>query len=103
MGYMHRLLKPVSVLGAVAVLLASTLAHAQTPWSEGEVRKVDKTQQKVTIKHGGIGNLDMPPMTMVFRVRARPMLEGLAPGTQVRFRAERIDSQYTLTQIEVRR
>jgi len=42
---------------------------AAAPMSEGEVRKVDKGASKVTIKHGPLQNLDMPAMTMVFRVR----------------------------------
>jgi Cu/Ag efflux protein CusF len=34
-----------------------------------QVRKVDKDAKKITIKHGSLGNLDMPAMTMVFQVR----------------------------------
>ena len=40
--------------------------------TEAEVRKVDKAHGKVTLKHGEIKNLDMPPMTMVFTSRTRP-------------------------------
>ena len=35
--------------------------------TEGEIRKVDMDNKKLTIKHGEIKNLDMPGMTMVFR------------------------------------
>ena len=36
---------------------------------EGEVKKVNKDTGKLTIKHGELKNLGMPPMTMVFRVK----------------------------------
>ena len=41
---------------------AASAAAAAT--SDGEVRKVDKEQGKVTLRHGPIANLDMPGMTM---------------------------------------
>lgn len=63
-------------------------APAAVPLTAGEVKKVDREAGKVTIKHGPIENLKMPPMTMVFRVKDAGMLDGLEPGTQVRFRAE---------------
>jgi len=52
------------------------------------------------MRHGPIANLDMPEMTMVFRVADPKMLEGLAPAKKVRFRAERINGQLTVTFIE---
>jgi Cu(I)/Ag(I) efflux system protein CusF len=73
---------------------------AATPLSSGEVTKVDRESKKVTIKHGPIDNLKMPPMTMVFRVKDGAMLDGLAPGTQVRFRAEEADGGYVLTKLQ---
>lgn len=54
---------------------------------DGEVRKVDKEHKKVTIKHGEIKNLDMPPMTMVFGVSKPELLDTLKVGDKVRFRA----------------
>ena len=44
-------------------------AGPTTALSEGVVKKVDKAQGKLTIKHGPLENLGMPGMTMVFRVR----------------------------------
>ena len=87
----------------VTLLAATSLSLAA--WAQpvdGEVRKVDKAQAKVTLKHGEIKNLDMPPMTMVFRVRDAKMLDGLAEGTKVRFAAEKIDGQYTVTDLKIR-
>lgn len=85
----------------VTLLAAATLSLAA--WAQpvdGEVKKVDKAQGKVTLKHGEIKNLDMPPMTMVYRVRDAKMLDGLAEGTKVRFAAQKIDGQYTITELK---
>ena len=52
---------------------------------------------RITLKHGEIRNLDMPPMTMAFRVRDAKLLDGVTVGDRVRFVAERVDGQYTVT------
>ena len=61
-------------------------AHHPAALSDGEVRKVDKDAKKITIKHGPLANLDMPPMTMVFQVKDPAML---ARSTSVSKRATR--------------
>ena len=68
--------------------------------AEGEVRKVDKDAKKITIKHGALQKLDMPPMTMVFRVKDPAMLGQVKAGDKVRFDAEKIGGAFTITQIE---
>jgi Cu/Ag efflux protein CusF len=55
----------------------------------GEIRKVDKEAGKLTIKHGAIKNLDMPPMTMVFQVKDPALLDKVKAGDSVRFVAEK--------------
>lgn len=67
---------------------------------EGEVRKVDAAQHKVTLKHGEIKALDMPAMTMAYRVKDAAALNQLAPGDHVRFSVEKIDGAYTITSIQ---
>ncbi len=85
----------------MTLIAAATLSVAAFALSaDGEVKKIDKAQGKLTLKHGEIKNLDMPPMTMVFRVRDAKMLEGLAEGAKVKFAAEKIDGQYTVTEIK---
>lgn len=69
--------------------------------SDGEIRKVDKEQGKVTLKHGPIANLDMPGMTMVFKVADPKMLDNLKPGDKVKFAASNQDGAITVTAIEV--
>jgi Cu(I)/Ag(I) efflux system protein CusF len=67
---------------------------------DGEVRKVDKEAKKITLKHGQIKNLDMPPMTMVFQVTDPAMLEKVRAGDKVRFTVEKVDGAYTVTALE---
>lgn len=68
--------------------------------SDGLVKKVDKAQGKVTLKHGPLENLAMPGMTMVFRVQEAGMLDQLKPGDSVRFRAEKMNGALTVTKLE---
>jgi Cu(I)/Ag(I) efflux system protein CusF len=68
--------------------------------TDGEVRKVDKGASKVTIKHGEIKNLEMPPMTMVFQVKDAALLDNVKAGDKVKFRAEKAGSGYVVTAIE---
>jgi Cu(I)/Ag(I) efflux system periplasmic protein CusF len=86
-----------------AVLLALALAApalGQSALSDGEVRKVDKDAKKITIKHGPLANLDMPPMTMVFQVSDPAMLNQVKAGDKVKFQAEKVGAAYTVTKIE---
>jgi Cu(I)/Ag(I) efflux system periplasmic protein CusF len=86
---------------ALLTTLAATSALAQTTdMSSGEIRKVDKSSSKITIKHGELKNLDMPPMTMVFQVRDPALLEKAKKGDKVRFVAEEKDGALIVTALE---
>jgi Cu(I)/Ag(I) efflux system periplasmic protein CusF len=88
------------LLATAALTVLSTAALAQAPdMTDAEVRKIDKAQSKITLKHGAIKNLDMPPMTMVFRAKDAKLLDGLAAGDKVKFVAEQIDGNYVVTQV----
>ncbi|VTY36566.1 Cation efflux system protein CusF [Xylophilus ampelinus] len=76
---------------------------AASELTEGEVRKVDKDNKKLTIKHGPLKNLDMPGMTMVFGVKDDAMLDKVETGAKVRFQAEKIDGKIVVTKIEAAR
>ncbi len=71
------------------------------PLSEGMVRKIDKAQGKMTLRHGPLENLDMPAMTMIFRVTDPAFLDRVKLGDNVRFRADQVNGKLTVTQIEV--
>ena len=76
-------------------------AQAAAALSEGEVRRVDKEGKKLTIRHGPLANLDMPPMTMVFQVKDAGMVEAVKPGDRIRFQADKIGAAYVVTHIEL--
>jgi Cu(I)/Ag(I) efflux system periplasmic protein CusF len=93
------------LFAALAFALPLALpAHADDrhhpPQNEGEIRKVDKDAKKITIKHGPLARLDMPPMTMVFQVKDPALLEQVKAGDKVKFDAEKVGSAYTVTRIE---
>jgi Cu/Ag efflux protein CusF len=91
----------IGMLGAAALLsLPTPPVQAQVAMARAEVVHVDRAEGaagRVTLKHTGIRNLDMPPMTMVFHVAKAAMLDDLAPGDRVRFTADRIEGRYTVT------
>lgn len=96
-------------IAMMTALLLTTPAHAQTPaaattevsvLSDGVVRKIDAANNKITLKHGPIANLDMPGMTMVFRVVSPTLLNGVKVGDTVKFHVERANGALTITEIQ---
>ena len=83
-----------------AATTAQAPAAAKTAWSEGEVRKIDKGAGKVTIKHGWIHDLDMPPMTMAYGVKDKSVLDTLKPGDKIKFEVEHAGKEYTVLHLE---
>lgn len=64
---------------------ATTGAAAAPGLTDGEVRKIDKENGKITIKHGEIKHMDMPPMTMVFNAKDKAMLDKVQVGEKIQF------------------
>lgn len=83
-----------------AAPVAKAKSSNATSMAEGEVKKVDKGTGKVTLKHGPLLNLDMPPMTMVFRVKDAAMLDQVKSGDKVKFIAEKINGALTVTTLQ---
>ena len=79
---------------------ASGSATASAAMSEGEVKKIDKDAGKITIKHGPLANLEMPPMTMMFRVKDQAMLDQVKAGDKIRFVAEKANGALVVTRLE---
>ena len=73
---------------------------ASADMADGEVRKVDKENKKITLKHGVIKNLDMPGMTMVFGIKDAAMLDNLKAGDKVKFKAEQSGTAIVVTDIQ---
>jgi Cu/Ag efflux protein CusF len=77
-----------------------TAAASAADMTEGEIRKVDKDAKKLTIKHGEIKSLDMPPMTMVFQVKDASVFDKVKVGDKVRFVVQKSDTGFVVTDIE---
>ena len=90
------------LLLSLSALTFGVLAQA-LPLAEGEVRRVDKAAGKISLKHGEIKNLDMPPMSMVFQVKDKALLDNVKAGDKINFTAEQVNGDYTLMSIEVRK
>lgn len=86
----------ISLIGIATIALP---AFAQTAMTEGQVRRIDVANAKITIRHGEIKNLDMPPMSMVFVAKPASLLNGIQVGDKILFRAAEEDSQYIVTQL----
>jgi Cu(I)/Ag(I) efflux system protein CusF len=86
---------------AAALLLTPLSASAQSAAIDGQVTKVDESAGKLTIRHGPLPKFDMnEPMTMVFRAQDPAMLKAVKAGDKVRFEADKINGQFTVTKIE---
>lgn len=89
------MLKLVSTLAFLAVSLPALAQQVN-----GTVKKVDDAQGKLTIDHGPIKNLDMDAMSMVFRAGDPAMLKGLKAGDKIKFDADRVNGQITVTKLQ---
>lgn len=87
---------------ALASLLALGIAHSviAADFTKGTVKKVDTKAKKVTLIHEELKALDMPAMTMVFRVEDPAILDKLKPGSDVEFVAERVNGKLMVTQLK---
>lgn len=95
--------KTILVTAGVLAILAmpfseTALAQALT---EGRVTKIDESAGKITIRHGPMKKLDMEdPMTMVYRVQDPAMLKQVKAGDTIKFDADRVNGQLTVTKIQ---
>jgi Cu(I)/Ag(I) efflux system protein CusF len=94
--------KPQTIWLALSLSALTFGALAQAlPLAEGEVRRVDKATGKISLKHGEIKNLDMPPMSMVFQAQDPALLNKVKVGDKVVFTADQIKGVYTLITIDL--
>jgi len=87
----------------LALALGAALARAQPVHAAeavGEVTRVDRAATRVGIRHGEIPSLDLPAMTMNYRVRDAALLDGLNAGDRVRFTVERTGSAWMVTRLQ---
>ena len=88
------------VIASALALSFPSLSLAQNPVVDGEVTKINEAEGKITLRHGPIKNLDMDSMTMVFRVQDPAMLKQVKVKDKVKFEADRVNGQLTVTKIQ---
>ena len=84
---------------ALAAPAAAPMHRMVVEPTAGEVRKLDKAKGKITLKHGEISNLGMPPMAMEFAVRDRTLIDRFKVGDRVLFKASFEGGRYVATEI----
>ncbi len=93
--------KAATAMLAAGLTSAASFADGHLPEVEAEVRRIDQNSGKITLRHGNIPNLDMPPMTMVFVVEKQALLDGLETGDRVLVTVEQIDGAYVVKSIRM--
>ncbi|MDE2361086.1 MAG: copper-binding protein [Hyphomicrobiales bacterium] len=94
-------MKRIASLVVVSLFALGAPAFAQSaPLVSGKVTKIDASAGKITIDHQKIPNLDMPAMTMVFKASDPAMLKAVKAGDKVKFVADSVNGQLTVTKIE---
>jgi Cu(I)/Ag(I) efflux system protein CusF len=102
---MRRCMRKMSIMAASMLVLSGAMLAsatvAQAPMVNGQVTKIDEAAGKITLRHGPIKKLEMNEgMTMVFRVQDPAMLKQVKVGDKIKFDADRINGQITVTKIE---
>ncbi|HDR9178521.1 copper-binding protein [Burkholderia vietnamiensis] len=70
--------------------------------TDAEVKKVDVATGMVTLKHGALENVDMPPMTMAFKAKDAAMVKQIKEGDKVKVRVEEVNGTLTIVKLEKR-
>ena len=67
-----------------------------------EIRKIDASAGKVTLRHGPIENLGMSAMTMAFPVKDRDSLKNFKEGDSVSVTFDTVDGKPTVIDMQHR-
>jgi Cu/Ag efflux protein CusF len=81
-------------------LTAPAWSQGPLPVVDAEVRQIDKATQTIALRHGDIKNVDMPAMTMVFRVKDAAMLDAVKVGDKIKFSADKVGGVITVVWLE---
>ncbi|HDR9587614.1 TPA: copper-binding protein [Burkholderia stabilis] len=74
-------------------------AESKAVLTDAEVKKVDAATGKLTLKHGALENVGMPPMTMAFKAKDAAMLEQVHAGDKVKVRIENVNGTLTIVKL----
>lgn len=86
------------ILSATMSFAALASANAET-FAKGVVKKINAEDEKVTIIHEELVDLDMPAMTMVFELADPAMADELSEGAEIEFVVERVNGKLTVTKL----
>ena len=92
-----------SLFASTAALIVGLSLSASALAVDGEVKKIDTDNGKITLKHGEIKSLDLPAMQMAFRVANPAWLKTVQVGDKVNFTADKVGGQFTITTLEVKK
>ena len=79
---------------------SATKATSNGALTDAEVKKVDVATGTVTLKHGALENVGMPPMTMAFKAKDADMLKRVHEGDKVKVRVENVNGAMTIVKME---
>ena len=92
----------IHVMGQAAAAGQSMPEKGNVITAMGTVRKVDKEENKLNIRHDPIEALGWPVMTMDFEVKDTILIDEIKAGDSVRFNLEQDeDETYIITDIEI--
>ena len=80
--------------------MSPAAASSKSALTDAEIRKVDPASGMVTLKHGALGNVGMPPMTMAFKARDAAMLKQVHEGDKVKVRVENVGGTMTIVTMQ---
>src|SRR5262245_18490791 len=97
---MRKMTLVAAAMLALSGALLPGVGVAQSALINGQVTKIDESAGKITL-NGPIKKLDMDEgMAMAVRVQDPAMLKQVKVGDKVKFGADRVNGQITVTKIE---
>lgn len=88
----------LAVAATLGLALAGTAFAAE--FTKGKIKKLDEKAKKVTIIHEELKGLEMPAMTMVFRIGDGVDAAKLKEGADIEFVADRVNGKLTVTEVK---
>jgi Cu/Ag efflux protein CusF len=79
---------------------AATKTSASAALTDAQVKNVDAATGMVTLKHGALGSVGMPPMTMAFKAKDAAMARQVHEGDKVKVRVENVKGTLTIVKME---
>ena len=91
----------ITVASALLVATMFPLSAIAQELTSGQVTKINPSAGKITIRHGPIKKFEMEEgHTMVFRAQDPAMLKSVKVGDKIKFEADKINGQFTVTKME---